>query len=416
MLCKTPLITNDAVVLGILFLVLILVLAGGKSGHPWLKKLYTIIPGVLLCYFIPGLLNTTGVISGETSGLYPVMSRYFLPASLVLFTVSLDVRAIWKLRKKAGMMLLTACISVIIGGPLALWIVAQFVPGITAGQGENEVWRGLSTVAGSWIGGGANQAAMYELFKPSPALFSAMIAVDVVVASIWMALLLFGAGKSRQIDTFLKADTTEVDELKKKAEAWQSAGQHMPTVNDLVMITGTAFTVTGLSHWMAGVIAPWIQKHAPYLGQFSLTSEFFWIVSLSTLIGILLSFTSVRKLESVGASRIATVFLYLLIASIGMRMDVMAVMDYPALLLVGLIWIVFHGICLLLVAKWTRTSFFYAAVNSQALIGGAASAPVVAAAFHPVLAPVGVLLAIMGYAAGTYGGYICGLLMQWVSQ
>ena len=45
-------------------------------------------------------------------------------------------------------------------------------------------------------------------------------------------------------------------------------------------------------------------------------------------------------------------------------------------------------------------------------MGGAASAPVVASAFHPSLAPVGVLLAVMGYAIGTYGAWLCGILMQ----
>ncbi|MDH3768256.1 MAG: DUF819 family protein, partial [Gammaproteobacteria bacterium] len=39
-------------------------------------------------------------------------------------------------------------------------------------------------------------------------------------------------------------------------------------------------------------------------------------------------------------------------------------------------------------------------------------APVVAAAFHPSLAPVGVLLAVLGYAVGTYAAWICGLIMR----
>ena len=45
----------------------------------------------------------------------------------------------------------------------------------------------------------------------------------------------------------------------------------------------------------------------------------------------------------------------------------------------------------------------------------AAAAPVAAAAFHPSLAPVGVLLAVLGYALGTYGGWLTGLLMYAVS-
>lgn len=410
-----PLITNDAVVLGILVLILALVFKTSSSNIPFFKKFYTIIPSVLLCYFVPGLLNTFGVISGDKSQLYPVMSRYLLPASLVLFTISLDFKEIWKLRKKAGLLFLTACISIIIGGPLAIIIVSFFNPEVVGGKGPEEVWRGLSTIAGSWIGGGANQAAMYEIFKPSAKLFSAMIAIDVIVANFWMAILLYGAGITKKIDAWLKADNSVVDELKVKIENYQLQIIKIPSVSDIVLIIGIGFGVTGLSHFLADNIAPWIAENAPYLEKFSLTSSFFWIVALVTLFGILLSFTSARKLEGAGASKMATVFLYLLIASIGMRMDVLSIFSTPGLLLVAFIWIVFHGLLLILVAKLTRTPFFFVAVNSQAVIGGAASAPIVAAAFYPTLAPVGVLLAIMGYAAGTYGGYLCGILMQMVS-
>ncbi len=60
--------------------------------------------------------------------------------------------------------------------------------------------------------------------------------------------------------------------------------------------------------------------------------------------------------------------------------------------------------------------YFFIAVGSQANIGAAASAPIVASAFHPALAPVGVLLAVLGYAIGTYGGWVSALIMQWVFQ
>lgn len=110
-----------------------------------------------------------------------------------------------------------------------------------------------------------------------------------------------------------------------------------------------------------------------------------------------------------------SVFLYVLIATIGMQMNVMAVFDNPGLLFVGLLWISIHALIMVIVAKLTRTPFFFLAVGSQANIGGPASAPVVAAAFHPSLAPVGVLLAVFGYVIGTYGAYLCGVLMQMVA-
>ena len=415
MIVQTALITNDAVVLGILMGILGLVFWTSESNIVFFKKLYTFIPPILLCYFLPGLLNSMGIISGTTSGLYTMASRYLLPASLVLFTLSLDLREIWKLRKKAGLMFITASISIMLGGPAAVFLVSLFAPEIVGGEGAEEVWRGLSTVAGTWIGGGANQAAMYEIFKPSPDLFSAMVALDVFISYLWMALLLFGAGKNILINRFLKADDQSVTEIKDKIEAYQQSIMRITKMEDIILILGIGFGITGIAHFGADYIAPWITINAPYLSAFSLTSGFFWLVIIATTLGMILSFTRLRNLEGAGASRIGSVLLYVLIATIGMQMNIMAIFNKPGILIVGLVWILIHVIVIFIVAKLTKTPFFFLAVGSMANIGGPASAPVIASAFHPSLAPIGVLLAVFGYVIGTYGAYVCGLMMQAVS-
>lgn len=415
MIEKTSLITNDAVVLGILMSILGLVFWSSQSKIIFFKKLYTFVPPILLCYFIPGLLNSTGVISGSESVLYTVASRYLLPASLVLFTLSLDLKEIWKLRKKAGLMFISGSISIIIGGPIAVYLVSLFAPEVVGGEGADAVWRGLSTLAGSWIGGGPNQAAMYEVFKPSADVFSAMVALDVFVGYVWMAILLFAAGKNAEINKFLKADDQSVTEIKEKIERYQSSIVKVPKMEDIIKILAVGFGITGISHFGADIIAPWITINAPQLSTLSLTSGFFWIIIIATTLGMLLSLTKVRNLEGVGSSRLASVFLYVLIASIGMQMNIMAIFKNPGLLIVGLIWMSIHAIVLIVVAKLTRTPFFFLAVGSMANVGGPASAPVVASAFNPSLAPIGVLLAVFGYVIGTYGAYISGLLMQAVS-
>jgi uncharacterized membrane protein len=138
-------------------------------------------------------------------------------------------------------------------------------------------------------------------------------------------------------------------------------------------------------------------------------------VVIATTAGLLLSFTKARDLEGAGASRMGSVLLYVLVATIGMQMDLGAVLDNPVLFLIGIIWIIFHVLVMVLVAWIIKAPFFYVAVGSQANVGGAASAPIVASAFDASLAPVGVLLAVLGYAAGTYGAYLSGLMMQWIS-
>ena len=411
-----PLFTNDAVVLGILLGILSFVFLTGRSEHPFWKKFYKYVPTLLLCYFIPSIFNSLGIFSGESSRLYFVASRYLLPTSLVLLTISIDLPSIIKLGPKALVMFFTGTAGIIIGGPLAIMVVSVFAPDIVGGAGPEAVWRGLTTVAGSWIGGGANQAAMKEIFNVGDDLFSAMIAVDVIVANIWMAFLLYGAGIHKQIDEKLQADTSAISELKEKIEAYRSQIMRIPDLTDTIKLMSVGFGVTAFAHFGSDLIAPWIAVNAPGLEKFSLTSGFFWLIVISTTIALGLSFTRARELEGIGASRYGSVFLYVLVATIGMKMDLMAIFENPGLFLVGLIWMAIHAILLIGVAKLIKAPFFFMAVGSQANVGGAASAPIVASAFHPSLAPVGVLLAVLGYAVGTYGAWFCGMLMQVISH
>lgn len=408
-----PLITNDAVVLGILFFFLMLVFQAEKN--PRFKTFFTYVPGLLLCYFLPALLNTFNVISATESKLYFVASRYMLPASLVLLTISIDFPSLKKLGPKALIMFFTATVGIILGGPVALFIVSNIYPDIVSGTGDNAAWKGLATIAGSWIGGAANQLAMKEAFGASDSIYSAMAVVDVVTANIWMACLLYGASISDKIDKWVKADNSAIKELEKKMADYHASIVRVPTLTDMMTILGVAFASVALSHFGADNIAPFLAKNAPYLKEFSLTDTFIWVVILATTIGLLLSFVpSVRSLEGVGASKVASVFLYFMVACVGMKMNFFEIANNLGYFLIGIIWMLTHIIILLTVAKLIKAPFFFVAVGSQANVGGAASAPVVASAFNPVLAPVGVLLAVLGYAVGTYGAMISGYLMKWI--
>ncbi len=411
---REALITNDAIVLGILMVLLAFIFKTSSSSNPVWQKFYKVIPMLLLCYFLPSLLTTLGIVDPEKSRLYHVASRYLLPASLVLLTLSIDLKEVFKLGPKALIMFLTGTLGVIIGGPLAILIVSSFSPETVGGAGPEAVWRGMTTIAGSWIGGGANQAAMYEIFEPSDRLYSIMITVDVIVAEVWMAFLLIGVSKTKSIDRFFKADASAVKHLQDKMHDFSQKMARIPSLADLMMILGVGFGVTGLCHLLADNITPFIAQNAPFLERFSLTSDFFWLIVLATTFGLIMSFTKMRNIEGAGASKVGSVFIYILVATIGMKMNVLKIFDNPGLFLVGGIWMLIHVILLIIVAKVIRAPYFFLAVGSKANIGGAASAPIVAAAFHPSLAPVGVLLAVLGYALGTYGAWMCGLLMQMV--
>ena len=429
-MANQPIITDDTIVFGLLMLVLGFVFYTSSSNYKFWNIFYKYVPALLLAYMLPGALTTLGIIAPEwattdalgtttahESKVYYMASRFLLPAALVLMTLSIDLKAIYNLGIKALIMFLTGTIGIIIGGPLAILIISLIAPETVGGVGFDAVWRGLATLAGSWIGGGANQAAMLEIYNYNTANYASMVIVDIVVANIWMAILLLGIGKSQKLDQWLKADDSAIEALKTKVSAYAARISRNPSLSDIMIILGIAFTVVGVSHFGANAISDFLTTHVEAVkdkssAMSSFGSQFFWMITLATILGIGLSFTKFKSYEGAGASKIGSVFIYVLVATIGMKMDLTKIFENPGLIFVGLVWMCIHVLLLIIVAKIIKAPYFFLAVGSQANVGGAASAPVVAAAFHPALASVGVLLAVFGYVLGTYGAMLCAELMK----
>jgi len=420
-LIAQPIITNDTVVFGLLALCLGFIFYTSNKKRGFWSKFYSIVPAVLMCYLLPAILTSTGIVSDEISNLYFMASRYLLPAALVLMTLSIDIKAISNLGSKAIIMFLTGSAGIIIGGPIAILIVSIFSPDTVGGNDFDAIWRGLSTIAGSWIGGGANQAAMLEIFQYNPEKYGGMVLIDIVVANVWMAIVLLGVGKTKRIDSWLKADTSAIETLKIKVTEFTEKITRVPTLNDYMIMLALAFTAVGIAHFFGDYMSTYLTSSFDVVSDQKsflsfLGSSFFWMVVIATGLGIALSFTKAKNYEGAGASKIGGMFIYILVATIGMKMDLGKVLENPGLIAVGFIWISIHAGLMILVAKLIKAPYFFLAVGSQANVGGAASAPVVAAEFHPSLTSVGVLLAVLGYVVGTGGALLCAYLMEVASS
>ena len=426
------LFTDDSIVFGILLITLGFVFYTESFKKGFWEKFYKIVPGLFMAYLIPAVLTSFGIIapewktvnsSGELiiqkSNLYYVASRYLLPAALVLMTLSIDLKAVFGLGWKALAMFFTGTIGIIIGGPIAILLISIISPETVGGIGPDAVWRGLSTLAGSWIGGGANQTAMLEIYGYNQQLYGGMVFVDIVVANIWMSIILIGIGKSDKINRWLNADNSSIESLKEKVSSFSKKVKRNPTLTDIIIIMAIAFGTVSFAHFCSGFLGPSFKNYISTIDSAStrniftfLESKFFWLISISTIIAILLSFTKAKNYEGAGASKFGSVFIYILVATIGMKMDLTMIFDNLGLISIGFIWMLIHAVLLILIAKLIKAPYFFLAVGSQANVGGAASAPIVASAFHPSLATVGVLLAVVGYAVGTVGAIICTILME----
>ncbi len=373
----TPLLTNDTMVFGLLMIALGLIFYTSHKKSGFWHSFYKIVPALFMAYFIPAVFTTTGLIAPEwitvsdngttTEGgtnLYYMASRYLLPAALVLMTLSIDLKGVFNLGPKALIMFFTGTVGIIIGGPIAVLLVGSISPETVGGAGADAVWRGLSTLAGSWIGGGANQAAMLEIFKYNPEKYGGMVFVDIVVANLWMAIVLMGIGKTERIDRWLKADSSAITELKEKVIAYSEKVTRNPSLSDLMIMLAIAFGATGIAHWGSEIIAGFLASNFEVFNDktsalSSFTSTFFWMITIATTIGVLLSFTKAKQYEGAGASKIGSVFIYILVATIGMKMDLTMIFDNPGLIAIGLVWMAIHAGLLIVVAKLIRAPYFF---------------------------------------------------------
>jgi uncharacterized membrane protein len=386
-------------VLSILLAVLALLFLAAR--HPRLGKVFKVVPLLVFAYFVPTLLSNLRIIPID-SILYDLIRKHLLPASLVLLVLAVDIPAILRLGRQALILFLAATASIVIGGPLAYLACAPLIPEALG----DEAWKGLAALSGSWIGGGANFIAIGASVGASATTISRMVVVDVAVASVWMACLLFFAGRERRMDEALGADRTAIDALRAKVERFEKEIARPATLSDLLLMLAIAFGTTAAAAALA--------ERLPEIGD--IVGTFTWTVLIVTAVALALSFTRVRSLDGAGASKLGSAFLYLLVVSIGAHAEFSGVLEAPALVAVGAVWMAIHAAAMLLVRRKLRAPIFFAAVGSQANVGGAASAPIVAGAFHPALAPVGVLLAVGGYVLGTYAGLLCAVLLRAVHE
>ncbi len=390
---ETPFINNSFGLLAVLLIIPAIIFM--IDSHDKFGKIFKFVPPLVFAYFVPTILTALGIIPSDAL-IYKQIKTFVLPASLLLLTLAVDIKGIIRLGSKAVIMFFSGTIGVVIGGPIALFIFKNQLP--------DEIWKGMAALAGSWIGGGANFIAIGKSVGATDAMLGLMVVVDVLVANIWTGVLLFLAGRYKSIDKRLNADNSMIEELKDKVVRFQNKTNRISTTTDYMVILALAFG----GAWLAFLLG----EALPEFGD--IISHTTWKIIIITTLGVIFSFTKVRNLEGAGASKLGTVMLYLLIGVIGAAADLREVVKYPYLFAMGLTWISVHIIIMLVVMKLIKAPLFFMAVASQANIGGAASAPIVASAFHPALATVGVMLGIAGYVVGTYAALICASILQMI--
>jgi len=388
----TALITDPMGVFA--FLAGIVALVFWLSGTRRLRPLFRVVPPVIFVYFLPMLATTAG-ITPSSSPLYSWTVPYLLLFALLLLMVSVDVRSILKLGPTALFMVAAGTLGIVIGGPISLMVFGDWLPA--------DAWTGFAALAGSWIGGTANMVAIAESVGTSADAMGPVIVVDTVVGYGWMGILIAMVGLQERFDR--SARTEALGEAGRRLEE-QGDDRRPLTLRDALLM---------ICLGMAGaVVAERIGATLPAMGNPTIVSATTWAVLIVVTGGLALSFTPARRIEAAGASHLGYAALYLLLAGIGAKADLRAVLDAPMYLAAGALWIAIHAAVLLAAARLVRAPLFFVATGSMANVGGAVSAPIVAGVYHRAMAPVGLMMAVAGYILGIYGGLACAWLLGMV--
>jgi len=367
------------------YLAAVVALVFQVARRPALRPLFDRLPALVWTYFLPMLSTTAGILPAE-SPVYRAIARYLLPASLSLLLLSSELKAIARLGRTALLVMTAGMAGIMLGGIAGFLALRPWLP--------PDAWKAVGALVATWIGGSANLVAVANALDLSPELQGVLIIVDTVVAYTWMGFLISFAARQEAFDRWNKADRAAVEGVGARLASVVGKETRPPTVADMTLMVGLAVVLTAACLRIGTLLPP--------VGQ--VLNAFSWAIILLTTAALLLSLTPLARLEQVGASTVGYAGFYLLLASVGAQGDLRKVLSHPQFVLLGVIVIAVHAVFLFAALRLLRAPLFFLGAASQACVGGYSSAPLVAAIYHPAMAPVGLLLAVLGNVVGTYLG------------
>ncbi len=366
------------------------------AAHPRTKKYFRFLPAVFWIYFLPMCVSSLGIIDAK-SPLYGVVTTYGLPASLFLLLLGVDLPAIARLGRTAVLIFLAGSLGIMLGTALSFSIFRPFV--------GDMFWMGFGALSGSWTGGSANMVAVKEALGTPDDVFLPMVVVDTIVPYVWMGFLVSASTGQAAFDRWLRADRGVIDHIRQRMGGVGQARIATLNVKNIALLAGFAFAVS------AG-----LQRAAQVLPTAEgIISSFAWTIILVSTAGLAGSLTPLRRCEALGSTRVGYYLLYFVLTTIGAKASVSHLGASAILIAAGVVIILVHAAVLLIAARLLKAPMMLVATASQANVGGVASAPVVAEIFQPGLAPIGLLMAILGNIIGTYLGIIVGQICRWIT-
>lgn len=362
------------------------------SEHKTKHKIFSYLPAIVIIYFAVMLASTFGLWEKTESinATYKTLKSNLLPAMIFLMLLLADMREIVKLGKKMLLTFFVASFSIALGfvGMFALFHTSF----------EADAWKPFAALSGSWMGGTANMVAIQGALNLPDSAMGYTLLIDSIDYAIWVMILLALVPFAKRFNTWSKADTSVIDNVAERLSVKEKSKKPIDFAS-LFILLGSALFVSAL-----------VQYFSSFLPTTTFLTTTTWVVILATCAGILFAMTPLAKIA--GSSELANIMLYLIVALIASRANFAQLSEAPLYIFAGFVIIFIHVIIMVILAKLFKLDLFSLGVASLANIGGVASAPILASAYSKALIPIGILMAMMGYILGTFGGLMVGKVLQ----
>ncbi len=382
---------------GLTYVVLLIVIASAivytekKSRH----KFFDYLPSIVILYFTVMLFSTLGVWqkSDSVTASYAFLKSNLLPAMIFLMLLSADMRKIFILGKKMLLTFFLASVSIAMGfiGTFFLFHT-YFAP---------DAWKAFAALSGSWMGGTGNMVAIQGALNLPDSAMGYTLLIDSIDYAIWVMILLALVPFAQKFNLWSKADTSVIDAVGEKLASHEEDKKPINILSILILLS---------SALLVSVLAQYVSSYLPATTFLTTTT---WIVIIATLAGTLFAMTPLAKLS--GGTQLGQMMLYLIVALIASRANFSELTQAPLYIVSGFIIIAIHISIMILFAKLFKLDLFSLGVASLANIGGVASAPILASAYSKALIPIGVLMAMLGYIVGTFGGLMVGKILEMIA-
>ena len=363
-------------------------------------KIFDLVPPLVWIYVLHMIFCTVGLYDlAETKPAYSSFKNNLLYAMIFVMLLRCDFRKLAKLGPRMIAIFLGCSLT------LAIGTIAAYPVFVGSMGGPEKTWAAVAALYASWVGGSANMAAMEAAFTIDPNAYGAALALDTVCYSVWIALLLLAVKIAPKWNAMCKADTSKLDEVAKVANAEVAAAKKIPSAGDWIFLIGLSLMVSVISQKAGSVMdAGLCAIGLDMFGSSTCTTVFV------TVLGLVCAMTPLGKLAAV--EELSSIYLYAVVSLLASRATLVDLIAAPMWIVYGFAILVIHVVLMFVLSKLFKWDLCMVSTASLANIGGSASAPIVATAYDPNFAGIGVLMGVLGAAIGNFCGLAMGAILQ----